>query len=121
MQAILSKKFDFSDFFCYNPYMMSIQELKAYLKRHKITYEELSIKSGVAIGTIRDIMRGATQSPRIDTMQAIYKALGLYEGREVQRVSKELADKYERLSEEQKAKVIGYLDAMLERANGDKG
>lgn len=94
--------------------MMSVEEIKTYLKHHKITYEELANKSGVAIGTIRDIMRGATQAPRIDTMQAIYKALELSEGGEPMNVPKELIDNYERLNDIDKQRVIGYMQALLE-------
>ena len=46
-------------------------------KELKITYEQLSQRSGVPLSTIYDIFRGVTSSPRIDTMQAIERALGL--------------------------------------------
>lgn len=56
---------------------MQISEIKTYMKQNKITYEVLSKKSGVSISTIKDIFRGATYAPRLDTMQAIEQALGL--------------------------------------------
>lgn len=56
---------------------MDIALLKKAKKEKKLTYEELSQKSGVPISTIYDIFRGVTSAPRIDTMQAIEEALGL--------------------------------------------
>ena len=77
-QTFYVKKFDFSDFFIYN-YSMTIEEIKIYMKKNKITQLQLSEKAKIPIGTIRDIFRGATQHPRIDTMKAIEDALGLNE------------------------------------------
>lgn len=46
-------------------------------KELKLTYEELAKKAGVSKRTIEDIFRGYTTTPRIDTVEAIEKALGL--------------------------------------------
>ncbi len=51
--------------------------IKQQLKQQKITYEELSQKSGIPLNTLKNIFRGRTANPRLDTMQAIEKALGL--------------------------------------------
>ena len=56
---------------------MTIQEIKQYLKNNKITYQDLSERSGIALNTLKKIFRGKTENPRIDTMQAIERALGL--------------------------------------------
>ena len=56
---------------------MTIQEIKQYLKNNKITYQDLSERSGIALNTLKNIFRGKTENPRIDTMQAIERALGL--------------------------------------------
>ena len=56
---------------------MNIERLKNAKKEKKLTYEELSKSSGVPLSTIYDLFRGVTTAPRIDTMQAIEKALGL--------------------------------------------
>ncbi len=58
---------------------MTIDEIKKYMKEHKITQLELAEKAKIPIGTIRDIFRGATKHPRIDTMNAIITALGIEE------------------------------------------
>lgn len=54
-----------------------IQYLKAFLKENNITYEQLSELSGIPLNTLKNVFRGKTQNPRIDTMQAIERALGL--------------------------------------------
>lgn len=56
---------------------MNVEQLKQAKKAKKITYEQLSNISGVPLSTIYDIFREVTTAPRIDTIQAIEKALGL--------------------------------------------
>lgn len=56
---------------------MDIQLWKKRRKDLKLNYEELSKLSGVSKRTIEDIFRGFTVAPRIDTVEAIEKALGL--------------------------------------------
>lgn len=58
---------------------MQIEEIKKYMKEHKITYEALAEKSGLSISTIKKIFSGQAKYPRIDTVQAIEHALGLDE------------------------------------------
>jgi transcriptional regulator with XRE-family HTH domain len=57
--------------------MDKIQEIKMFMKANNITYQQLSDMSGIPLNTIKNIFRGKTQNPRIDTMQAIERALGL--------------------------------------------
>ena len=56
---------------------MKIETIKKYMKENKITYEELSQKSGVSISTIKKVFAGISPYPRLDTVQAIENALGL--------------------------------------------
>lgn len=56
---------------------MEICKLKEILKKRKITYAKLSELSGVPIQTIQKIFSGNTTAPRIDTIEAICKALKL--------------------------------------------
>lgn len=58
---------------------MDIQEIKQFMKANKITQIKLAEMSGVPLQTLRDIFSGSTRNPRIDTVQAIEKALGLAE------------------------------------------
>lgn len=56
---------------------MTLEEIKSYLKVNKITYKELAEKSGVPESTLKNLFSGVTKNPRISTMQAIERALGL--------------------------------------------
>ncbi len=56
---------------------MEVQAIKTHLKSNKITYEQLSAKSGIPLNTLKNIFSGRTPNPRIDTMQAIQRALEL--------------------------------------------
>lgn len=59
---------------------MTLEEIKSYLKVNKITYKELAEKSGVPESTLKNLFSGVTKNPRISTMQAIERALGLNKG-----------------------------------------
>ena len=54
-----------------------IQKIKQFMKQNKITYDELSSRSGIPISTLNYIFTGRTENPRMDTMRAIEKALGM--------------------------------------------
>lgn len=54
---------------------MNIEELKKRKKELKMTFEELSQKSGIPVPTLKCIFTSRTASPRIDTLEAIEKAL----------------------------------------------
>lgn len=57
-------------------------DLELWKKRRKelgLRYEDLAEKSGVSKRSIEDIFRGYTTTPRIDTVEAIERALGINE------------------------------------------
>ena len=56
---------------------MEVFEIKKLLNERKINYITLSEMSGVPLNTLRNIFSGRTPHPRVDTMRAIEKALGL--------------------------------------------
>lgn len=56
---------------------MTILEIKQYLKDHKMTYKDLAEKCNVPESTLKNLFSGATKHPRIDTMQAIERALNI--------------------------------------------
>lgn len=56
---------------------MSIEEIKAYMKKNKITYQMLAEMTGLSVSTVTKIFGGFAKYPRIDTVQAIERALGL--------------------------------------------
>lgn len=56
---------------------MSLEKINEYKKSLGMTTEELSKRSGVPIGTLNKILSGATKDPKLETLKAIAKALGL--------------------------------------------
>lgn len=58
---------------------MTILEIKQYLKANKMTYKDLADKCNVPESTLKNLFSGATKNPRIDTMQAIERALEIDE------------------------------------------
>lgn len=57
--------------------MIDVAAYKSKKKELGITFEELSKLSGVPVQTLHNIFRGHTTTPRIDTVQAIERALGI--------------------------------------------
>ena len=56
---------------------MDITVWKNRKKELHLNYDEIAQKAGVSKRTVEDIFRGYTTTPRIDTVQAIERALGL--------------------------------------------
>lgn len=56
---------------------LTVSVIREELKKRKMTYKELSDLSGVPLDTLNNFFRGKTRNPRIDTMQAIERALGI--------------------------------------------
>ncbi len=56
-----------------------IEALKLVAKNKNITYEKLAELSEIPISTLKKIFSGKTTNPRLDTIQAIERALGLDE------------------------------------------
>ena len=57
--------------------MINIELWNKARKEQGITLEALAQKTDISISTIKDIFRGKTNAPRIDTVQTIEEALGL--------------------------------------------
>lgn len=75
---------------------MNISDIKSFLKNHKITYEELSKRSNIPIGTLKSIFSGRTPNPRVDTLLAIEQALGIENEKKsvMERPTSELAENF---------------------------
>lgn len=56
---------------------MGLEKIIEYKKKLGLTTEELSQKSGVPIGTLNKILSGATKDPKLETLKAIARVLGL--------------------------------------------
>lgn len=57
--------------------MVDIETLKAIKKQKKLKLQDIADMSGIPKRTVDGIFSGKTKNPRIDTMQAIEKALGI--------------------------------------------
>ena len=98
---------------------MEIQTIKTYLKNNKITYEQLSERSGIPLNTLKNIFSGRTSNPRIDTMQAIEAALGieekLFTEKELSKEEKELALLISQLNEEEVNELSNFVDYIISK------
>lgn len=56
---------------------MGLEKIAEYKKKMALTTEELSEKSGVPVGTLNKILSGATKDPKLETLKAIARVLGL--------------------------------------------
>lgn len=96
--------------------MKNVEEIKAILKQRKITYEQLSEMSGIPKNSLTQIFRGRVKNPRIDTMNAIYTALGLSDAPPPKKP--EILELYERLDREHQDLAVAYIFGLL--ASEDK-
>lgn len=96
---------------------MDIQEIKNYLKEHKITYIQLSDLSGIPLNTLKSIFSGRTPAPRIDTMQAIETALGLNEKSPpiLSEEEKELIALISELTDEETQELTSFVDYLISK------
>lgn len=56
---------------------MDVNFYKQALKEQGMTYSDLAEKTGLSLGCIARIMAGIAKYPRIDTIEAIEKVLGI--------------------------------------------
>lgn len=56
---------------------MKVEELNKIRKLQKMSIAELAEKANLPKGTVEKVLFGVVKNPRIDTMQAIEKALGI--------------------------------------------
>ena len=91
-----------------------IIELKKLLRERKITYKELSERTNIPEGTLKNIFSGFTKNPRIDTIQTIENALATdTKTSDVKIVNtytsseeEEILDMYRKLSKENKSVIL---------------
>ncbi len=55
---------------------MTIEEMQKQRKELGYTYETLSERSGVPLGTVQKVLSGITKNPRIETVKALERVLG---------------------------------------------
>lgn len=94
--------------------MRTIEEIKAYMKQNNITYQQLSDDSGIPLNTLKNIFRLKTRNPRIDTMRAIERALGLDTPAEPQ-TDNELLALLQQMTEEELIELTNYVDFIISK------
>lgn len=96
-----------------------IQEIKTFMKANKITYDELSARSGLSISTIKKIFSGISQYPRVDTMETIMSALGITNERAdapaYTEDEKKLLSLISELTEEETQELSNYIDFIISK------
>ncbi|WP_226941940.1 helix-turn-helix domain-containing protein [Pseudooceanicola spongiae] len=84
----------------------------------KLTPAGLAIKAGLSSATIRKLLSGENRNPRIDTAEKICQALGTtYEDFMREKPvpeETEILDLVKRLSPEQRRRLLGYGEALLD-------
>ena len=101
--------------------MTSIQDIKKYMKAKNITYQELSDRSQIPLNTLKNIFAGYTKHPRIDTMHAIEKALGIEEEKtapEYTEAEKQLFELIKQLTDEETEELSNFVDFILSKRKG---
>ena len=98
--------------------MVSTEDLKKAKKLKKLTLQEISDLSHIPKRTVDKIFSGATENPRIDTLEAIANALGLSEDVSINSDSKgyEPSEKEKRLLDAFRALIPSLQDYLIETA-----
>ena len=101
---------------------MDLELWKKVKKEKKMTLLQISQLSGIPKRTVDDIFAGVTKNPRVDTMQAIEKALGL----EKEKAPTDLTDGELKLilslrvmSQEKREMVMSMFNAVLNAQTND--
>ena len=96
--------------------------LKKVKKEKKLTIQDISDLSGIPKGSVQNIFCGYVPAPRIDTVQAIEKALGL----EKEKAPTDLTDGELKLilslrvmSQEKREMVMSMFNAVLNAQTND--
>lgn len=96
--------------------MINIDLLKKQKQKLKLTFDDLEKISGVPKRTLANIFLGKTKHPRIDTMQAIEKALGIEnEPAEISESNKNLLELLSQLTDEEVDELSNYIDFIISK------
>jgi transcriptional regulator with XRE-family HTH domain len=97
--------------------MIDLQLWKAKKKELNLSLQDIAQQTEVSISTIKDIFRGATTDPRIETVQRIETVLGLNEKtppvRELTDDEKELFELITQLTENEIDELSNFVDFLL--------
>lgn len=105
--------------------ILDIDEIKKRIKNklneNKMSYTDLALKTNLSLGTIKDIMRGHTEKPRIDTINTILKALGINPEDDYKYIPSntteeeiELLNEFKKLPVAKQGEIAGYIKGLNE-------
>lgn len=103
---------------------MEIKELKEKIKNNKISYQEIANNTNISISTIKDIFRGKTKNPRLDTLKLICNYLNenpnnLFENTKIEPYittdEQEILNAIRQMSEPQKRYLKVYINTLLDK------
>lgn len=98
--------------------MVDIETLKTIKKQKKLTLQEIADRSGIPKRTLEDIFRGYTKNPRLDTLQAIERALGIEEEKnapEYTDAERQLFELIKQLTDEETEELSNFVDFILSK------
>lgn len=92
---------------------MKVTELNEERKRQGLSVAELAQRSNLPKGTVEKVLFGIVQNPRIDTMQAIEKALGISDIDPPTKKQQYFINLFNSLTPQQQDKVIAFIQGLL--------
>ena len=99
--------------------MVNLELWNAKRKQLKISLVQLSEITEISISTIKDIFRGATTDPRIETVQRIERALGIsHEQKSLPAYTeeeKQLFELIQQLTDEEAKELSNFVDYILSK------
>lgn len=98
--------------------MVDIETLKAIKKQKKLTLQEIADRSGIPKRTLEDVFRGYTKNPRLDTLQAIEKALGISQEETAPTYTEEQRQLFgliEQLTDDEVAELSNFVDFIISK------
>ena len=94
--------------------MIDLELWNTKRKQLGISLVKLAEMTDISISTIKDIFRGATTDPRIETVQRIEKALGLSnEEPEYTEDEKEMFERMAQLTDEEAKEMLNFLQYLV--------
>ena len=105
---------------------MNLENIKKELKNRKITYQMIADNTNISISTLKDIFRGKTENPRLDTIKLICSYLNIETDNLIYNETnspilseeeKEIIQNIRLLDKDKKNRLKGYLKALIENKN----
>lgn len=94
---------------------MDIELWKQRKKELKLTFEDLSVQTGLSVRTLKSLFTGERSNTTTFTIEAIEKALGLDKDAllDISNEEKELVDLIKQLNEEEIKELSNFVDFII--------